>query len=278
MIRPGAIYQLAGSLDALPENVKLRNIEWGILFAVTGIHTVGQIAQHFEITPNEANGVFERLVNNGLVTERPVSYGEYLKANATVADDEPKSLARFLSGGPALRGGPEAVTNAPQATAAPASTVARILDDAPKRPEEEFTRAVPTVPPPSVPFKPLATEQTTASPAVDEHQTSDMTSVNEIFPDGLPANPNERDTAPPLRLSLKKVMQLILQRAADLQAGQLDVYRVFIRVNTKLLRRNGITTLRFEEDRIITDPELQEAIVASMEKALGLKCPQEAFV
>ncbi len=64
-------------------------------------------------------------------------------------------------------------------------------------------------------------------------------------------------------------MQHILARAGDQQAGQLDIYRVFIRINTKLLQRSGITTLRFQDDRLIEDPELQQAIAASVEKALG---------
>jgi hypothetical protein len=73
-------------------------------------------------------------------------------------------------------------------------------------------------------------------------------------------------------------MQFILDRATDLTAGQLDVYRVFIRVNTGLLKRNGITTLRFQDDRLIQDPELQEAITQSVEKTLGLQCPREVYV
>ena len=80
------------------------------------------------------------------------------------------------------------------------------------------------------------------------------------------------------RLSLKALMQFILERAQDSTVGQLDIYRVFIRVNTKLMRRNGIHTLRFEEDHLISDPELQNAILSSVQKTLGLSCPQSVFV
>ncbi|MCG8456433.1 MAG: hypothetical protein MI919_09135 [Holophagales bacterium] len=83
---------------------------------------------------------------------------------------------------------------------------------------------------------------------------------------------------PMKRLSLEAVMRFIMNQAADLQAGQLDVYRVFIRVNTKLLRRNGITTLRFEDDHLVSDPELQDAITLSLERTLGLRCPEACFL
>ena len=73
-------------------------------------------------------------------------------------------------------------------------------------------------------------------------------------------------------------MQFILSRANDPTSGQLDIYRVFIRVNTRLLKRKGITTLRFSEDRLIADPELQQAIASSVRKSLGVNCPSQVFV
>jgi hypothetical protein len=51
-----------------------------------------------------------------------------------------------------------------------------------------------------------------------------------------------------------------------------------IRVDTRLLIRNGITTLRFQDDRLISDPELQQAITSNVEKILGLECPQTVYV
>jgi hypothetical protein len=64
----------------------------------------------------------------------------------------------------------------------------------------------------------------------------------------------------------------------DVNAGQLAVYRVFMRVDTKLLKRNGITSLRFQEDRIVSDAELEEAVLGSTRKALGVGCPDDVFV
>lgn len=79
-------------------------------------------------------------------------------------------------------------------------------------------------------------------------------------------------------MSLKSIIELIIKAHPDQTAGQLAVYRVFMGMDTQLLRRNGINTLRFKEDRLITDPELQRAIVENMRKHLGIECPQSVFL
>lgn len=81
------------------------------------------------------------------------------------------------------------------------------------------------------------------------------------------------------KLNLKAVMNFIVNHVGgDVNAGQLAVYRVFMRVDTKLLKRNGITSLRFQEDRIVSDAELEEAVLGSTRKALGVGCPDDVFV
>lgn len=82
----------------------------------------------------------------------------------------------------------------------------------------------------------------------------------------------------PRRLSLRALMNLIEKQAGSREAGQLDIYRVFVRVDTVLLRRSGIETLRFTEDHLISDPELEQAIIRSVKKTLGLDCPETIWV
>jgi hypothetical protein len=266
-VRPqGAqVYQLKRPLAELPENLRLRNQEWGVLFAVTGEHSCAQIATLLRMTPEERDRVFGRLAAIGLIEERPLSYGEYLRALASWRDDEPKPLAAFLRGGAAM---------APAGGAAPIPPVG-------KRPAPP--------PPPPVVTADSDLNITRALPTFDRRQV--VAAGEPPIPAFLPLEPiapaaaaaPRPEAAPPdaarkKTLSLKALMQLILGRAGDPQSGQLDVYRVFIRVNTKLLQKNGITTLRFQEDRLIEDPELQHALVASFEKALGVPCPPEVFV
>lgn len=80
------------------------------------------------------------------------------------------------------------------------------------------------------------------------------------------------------KLSLRALMNLIESQAGSREAGQLDIYRVFVRVDTSLLKRSGIETLRFTEDRLVSDPELQQAIVRSVKKTLGVDCPESLWV
>lgn len=80
------------------------------------------------------------------------------------------------------------------------------------------------------------------------------------------------------KLSLRALMNLIETQAGSREAGQIDIYRVFVRVDTSLLKRSGIETLRFTEDRLVSDPELEQAIVRSVKKTLGLECPETLWV
>lgn len=80
------------------------------------------------------------------------------------------------------------------------------------------------------------------------------------------------------RISLRALMDVLMRRAPDPDAGQLDVYRTFLRVDPELLRRNGIVTLHFEDDRVVSDPELLGAIVASVERTLGGPAPQRIYL
>jgi hypothetical protein len=70
-------------------------------------------------------------------------------------------------------------------------------------------------------------------------------------------------------LSLRAVLDFLMARAADPESGQLDVYRTFLRIDSDLLRQNGITTLDFDDDRWIDDPPLVAAILASLERTAG---------
>jgi hypothetical protein len=73
-------------------------------------------------------------------------------------------------------------------------------------------------------------------------------------------------------------MNLIASKAGSREAGQLDIYRVFVRVDTALLKRNGIETLSFTDDHLVADAELEKAIVNSVKKTLGFVCPESVWV
>lgn len=237
-VRPAAVYQPRYAPSALPRDLKLKSAEWGVLFALTGRHSVAQVAAHLGLTRAQAEQAFRGLLAAGLVVERQLALHEYLQAAAASDDPEPKTFAELL------RGAPLRPTAMPVAVPPPARPVAaRPLA---VRPPGAATPRPRSAPPP---FRPLTLEE--------------------------PAMPA---ASPQRALSLQSLMRFIRGRAADETAGQLDVYRAFLRVDPKLLERHGITTLRFEEDRLVRDAELQRRILDSVETTLGVRCPPDVFV
>lgn len=233
-VPPAAVYELAVTVDRLPADLRLRSLEWGVLFAVTGRHTVAQIGSHLGLAPAERDAAFARLLECGLLAERPLSAGEYLRAAATV-EGEPVNLAGFLRAG--LAGPP--------------------ID--------------PMIDPVNDPVNDPVT-----GPVIEPAAPASDLELGGFEPLALPEE--EIAMQRPPSLSLRAVMRFITDQSGDADAGQLDIYRAFVRVNPQLLRRNGITTLRFEEDRLLTDPDLQQALLASVEHVVGRSCPPEVFV
>lgn len=239
------VYRLARPLATVREDLRLRNVEWGVLFAITGEHSVAQIGDLFALAPAERDAVFERLRQAGLLEERPLTRAEHLRALAGVRDDDaPRTLAAFLGAGAAWDGRATSL----EALVEEAATTTRAIAYVPSAGE--------TV----VPFLPL-TPPPLAAPAL-----APPPAAGPPRPDGV------------RRLSLRALIQQVIDHADDVQSGQLDVYRVFIRVPTRLLKRNGIDTLRFQDDRLIDDPELQQALAASLASTLGMPCPSSLFV
>jgi|CXWL01.1.fsa_nt_gi hypothetical protein len=241
--RGSAVYALTRSFDNLPPDLRLRSADWGVLFAITGRHTVGQIGEQLGLTAAERDRAFARLRAAGLLVERDLALDEYLRAAAASGDPEPRTFAELLRGGivkPTAKSTPAGPTSSaparPTAAASPSAAAA--------------TRTTPRLAPP--PFQPLPLPE----------------------PTSMPMN----DPSPARGLSLRALMRFIVDRAADVDAGQLDVYRSFIRLDPKLLRQHGITTLRFEDDRVVRDPELLGEIVSSVEQTLGVRCPPDVFV
>ena len=421
-MREGTIFQLALKPKDFPAGLRLRNIEWGVLFALDGTTPMGQIRRVFGISEEDLEPICALLLENGLIREKPVSLSEYMAAQTAASGKKTLSLLEMLQGGTAIRAltldtgkGPAQPLNAsagqsssmqaakltppplpPEALVAmaqrPEDSVEPLLEPEPMQPAyggpspsapllppvgpsynaggitgqsgsgsmsaQTISQPKPLSPGPvaSAPRKPMISSASATailgkvtpllssppmgtsvalnrisstdssvlaavpSPVTTETDTADATAsiINpasevhgflesdyaaEIPPtadltvaEALPAVETEGEGMPALsmppiviplpvpvgagrrRLSLKNVIEFILTRADDENAGQLDVYRVFIRVNTRLLKRNGVHSLRFEEDRVITDIELQDAILASVERTLGEACPTSVFM
>ncbi len=230
-----AVFERAVPLDRLPADLRLRSLEWGIFFAVTGRHSVARVGDGLGVSSPERDAAFARLTELGLLAERSLTAGEYLRV-AAAGGEAPRPLEAFLTA--SLEG----LLDSPQGSP-PRSEV---TDDAlaPDPSPDDFE-------PLPIPEPEIAMPQPSVSPVSPK-----------LF-------------AP---LSLRAVLRFVVDQARDADAGQLDVYRAFVRLDPNLLKRNGITTLRFEEDRLLTDPDLKKALLESVEQVVGRPCPPEVFV
>lgn len=83
--------------------------------------------------------------------------------------------------------------------------------------------------------------------------------------------------SPPRRLRLKALMAFLAEGTTNAEEGQMNVYRLFLRLDPQRLQANGIKTLRFEDERVIDDPVLVADIVLAVETTFGRRCPESLF-
>ncbi len=275
-VRAGSVYALQDRIQAISPELKLRNASWGVLFAIDGRRTAGQIREQLGFAEDFFTAAIEELEQKGLIKEQPVDAREFVANQARSGQSESRSLAEFLFSGTLL-------------SSATASPVGEPVSREKYQAESEQKPAPASAPAPLTvgrPFTPLGADGSNHSgsgnirPALTPLPTPTRqiaASAQPVAIDGAAAAVTAQTSAE-RRLSLQGVVDFILNRAVDSNAGQLDVYKVFIRINTRLLKRNGIHSLRFKEDRIITDPELQQAILSSVNRTLGVSCPESVFV
>ncbi len=232
-MNPSAIYRRLAGIPGDP-HFALPAIEWLVYFNIDDQRNPAEIAAALRLPEAEIVPAIDRLIESGLIEERPVSLAEFLRSKS--AYDNLRSAAAVPLGAALRRQIPEDDPPAPAAQPYPGAAT----EEAPS----SDTHSHPFEP---EPFQPL------------EPATMDATTQNRP-------------------ISLLRLMDYIMSQSSDRTSGQLAVYRVFMGINTALLRRNGITSLRFSEDRVIDDPELLSALSDSLQRALGLPFPESAYV
>jgi hypothetical protein len=270
VVFPQAVYRRRKEPGELPANLRLRALEWALYFGVTGRHTVAELGRQMRAQPAEIDEALARLMSFELIEERDLDASEYVIALATTGDHEEKTLLEFMMSAAqpaATLVGDSATAGRPrvsQQTAADNSAVrlpAQALPDRASRPQ----------------LRGVATTPVTSAGTPPQPRASRPSFGFDPLP--LPDDTKEsRSMSGSRKLSLRALMKLIEGQAGSREVGQLDIYRVFVRVDTLLLKRNGIESLRFTEDRLVSDPDLEQAIVRSVKKTLGLDCPESVWV
>ncbi|MGN6187181.1 MAG: hypothetical protein ACTHQM_26385 [Thermoanaerobaculia bacterium] len=239
-ILPQSVYRRAKEPNQLSNELKLIALEWALYFAVTGTHTATELGKQLRVDAEDRNRALARLLELGLIAEQELHPADYVRALAAAGDPQEKTLREFLIA-------------ASQSSDVVEATPRPQLHDVKDFATATLQRVVP--PRPAKVAPPLAF---TPLPSPNDRKENRMSGSR--------------------KLSLRALMNLIESQAGSREAGQLDIYRVFVRVDTSLLKRSGIETLRFTEDRLVSDPELQQAIVRSVKKTLGVDCPESLWV
>jgi hypothetical protein len=248
-ILASAVYQLALRPEELPANLRLPSSAWAVLFSLSGRHSVAQIGAQLGLTPESRDRAFGDLLAADLVVERRLSMAEYLRSAGTIDDDERRTFGAFLRGAPAR---PAAVP--------PIGPTLEANEDA----------------------DPEVAPRTSASEPMPSPSRAKATSlaVAPFRPLALPEEETPMNTPPSLAsrtLNLRVLNRLFFERSVSPEQAQLDLYRVYLRVDAQLLTRAGITTLKFEEDRLVDDPELVERLSQSAADALGAPLPESVW-
>ncbi|HSY50757.1 MAG TPA: hypothetical protein VLC46_18270 [Thermoanaerobaculia bacterium] len=269
-VLPQSVYRRTDA--PLPEGLRLKALEWALYFAVTGRHGAAELGRQMRAEASESDEALTRLMTLGLIEEQELDASEYVHALAAAGSREERTLREFLMAAAQPAADPVEAKEGSEARRAQQETVA---DSATTR---QAVQTLPGVSPRPGPREvaditlhvPGATPRPrrTAPPAFG---FKPLPSPNDDNKESLPMSV-------PRRLSLRALMNLIESQADSREAGQLDIYRVFVRIDTTLLKRNGIVTLRFTEDRLVSDPELEQALVLSLKKTLGLNCPENVWV
>lgn len=223
---------------AVDPALRLFAADWALLLNCNGRDTVARLCGTLGLEVEAGRRAAWRLLDRGLIVECELTAAQYLAATAAAAPEAGETTLLALL----QRGGLSLAAEPAAASSEP-------------RPDS----------PTPVPF--AAAQLQPAPAAVGAPPPFRPLGVRGSAPAELPRG-----------LSLKELMAFVIGRARSREQGQLDVYRVFLRVRRDALERSGITTLRFDEDRVVRDPELLDSIREAVESVLGVSVPPSLWV
>ena len=258
-------FQVKRDLQNLVGGVRLRYAEWEFLMKLDGRLTLREVGRVNGLTEEELTSMVNRFIELQFIETGELSYDEFLhlRRNEVVRPLEvvkPKMGSSSLATSAGTPNAPSTQHRIPAFAPLPVpkqqqATIERAPFPWPTFERLEKPAAQPSSPAPVIPAPAAPAEDAPTAPAA------------------FTSEPIQR------KMSLKALMDFIMKHAGgDSSAGHLMVYRVFMRIETRLLKRNGIHSLRFQEDRVVADAELEKALLDSVTNALGVTCPEEVFV
>jgi len=92
-------FEATAESQELMQSVRLHAVEWGTFFSCNGARTLKDLAERFEVSEEQMQGVLNRLLEAGMVVESKLSLQDYLARQGRArTQQEPMALQAFLEG------------------------------------------------------------------------------------------------------------------------------------------------------------------------------------
>lgn len=261
-MNPSDILERAEDWNQRGDHLRLRPLEWVLLFAIDGVSAVGDLVRRAEVEESVVLSTLLKFLQLGLIRRAELTWSEFcercpgLLTSAARGGAAPIARVESTPSAAAAASPPTApepaaapvrfrLTGSPQRAAK--GQAAEPVMEATSRPSDVAVRTTP------LPRPPAATAVRVAAPA----QRAPVS----------PAAPGSASSQP---LSLRSILDFIMGHAGGGNRGQLAVYRTFLKVPTSQLHQAGIKSLDLATSEVqITDPVLQTSILNAVETVLG---------
>jgi hypothetical protein len=253
-------YVQCADFERIAEAHSLSEELWLVAFALASPATPDELAESCGLPPDAVSRAVESLLERGLIRRHTMTFKEFIaKRNASPAPAAPAPKTAV-----AAASSVEAVQPAPVAPSAPAVKRETLVALADPEPDAVVTMRIGRV----TALQPLSDTPVfvlklgTAIPAAATGTAAPVKTRQA-------AKPSAKDRSV---MKLRPVINAIESKGGGGIAGQLLVYRVFLRVPFGSLYDEGITSLKLvDENSAIRNPELQDAILDAAREIAGVE-------
>jgi hypothetical protein len=86
------VYQISSNFENFAHNIKLRTLEWRVLFAIDGYRTVREICLQLHLDEDSAREIFGKLSLLNLIQEEEISLSDFIQRSPNLPTSEVPSL------------------------------------------------------------------------------------------------------------------------------------------------------------------------------------------
>ena len=79
LTKPNDVYQISPNFETYAHDLKLRTLEWRVLFAIDGYRTVREICKQLNLDEDQAREMFGKLSLLNLIQEEEISLADFLQ-------------------------------------------------------------------------------------------------------------------------------------------------------------------------------------------------------